>query len=457
MNVTCPACSSRYAIPDEKIAGRRARIKCKRCGQLVSVDGRHLTPPQAPPPPSAPPRAAPAAAHPSAAPATPSRWTLAQPSGAKAQIDTATLVALYREQRVEPGALLWREGMDRWLPPYDIAEIVDALQRAGLTVPGSDLGASFDEDEEATRVALSPLLPSQVQSPAPSSETAAADEDAFGDDEVTRAFEPSPFASPAPSAPHAAAEDVDDDEVTRAFEASSISSPHASDLDEEATRIFESSPRSSGPAGPPPPARLDPSFLGPTTAPPAEEAPRPFEARSILSVPTHDEISDVSGLADSVPALQRTSVSWRPSAPSKRRSRLWWLLVPALLASGVGVVQWRAPHWIDRLEAELLALLGRAPAPSGAETLPPFDTEHVGAVLEEAARAAPRCKLPDGPTGPGRVHVRYSNSGRTEAAEVSEPFQGTEVGECLTALFAATRVPPFSGRPVIVGKNFTVE
>jgi len=105
MNVTCPACSSRYAIPDEKIAGRRARIKCKRCGQLVSVDGRHLTPPQAPPPPSAPPRAAPAAAHPSAAPATPSRWTLAQPSGAKAQIDTATLVALYREQRVEPGAL----------------------------------------------------------------------------------------------------------------------------------------------------------------------------------------------------------------------------------------------------------------------------------------------------------------------------------------------------------------
>lgn len=446
MNVTCPACSSRYAIPDEKIAGRRARIKCKRCGQLVSVDGRHLSSRQVSPAPSQ-------RAFASAPPPTPPVWTLAQPSGARGQVDARALVELYREQRVEPGALLWREGMDRWLPPCDIPEVVDALQRAGLSVPGSYLGASFDEDEEETRVALSPLMPSLREGSAPSSPGAA--DDTFGDDEVTRAFEPSPLAPPAPL--HAVASELDDDEVTRAFEAPLASSPHAADPDEEATRIFESSPRSSGPAGFAPTAPLAPSFLGPATTPPVDESLRPFEARSILSVPTHEEVSDVSGIADSMPALQRTSVSWRPSAPSKRRRRLWWLLGPALLVLGVGLVRWQAPQWIDRLEHEVLALLGRTPEPSLEEDLAPFDTEHVGAVLEEAARAAPRCKLPDGPTGSGRIHVRYSNSGRTEATEISEPFQGTEVGECLTALFAATRVPPFSGRPVIVAKNFTVE
>lgn len=516
MHVTCPACSSRYAIPDAKVAGRRARIKCKRCGELISIDGRQLTAPSsdavgaAPPtqaqpavggsaaerPAEAPPAEAPPPAAPSPANGTtanepaaraavrspqpppppklpPSRpapaaspqvasapWTLAQPSGAKSQVDTAALVELYRAGRVEPGALLWREGMDRWLPPYDVPEVTEALKREGLSVPGSDLGASFDDEEEATRVALSPLMPSQPRGAAPSSP--GAEEELFGDDEVTRAFEPSPVTfDPSAQATlrRPGVEPPDDDEVTRAFELpvpTFASSPHASSQggdDDEATRVFDSARLSSSAT---PGQRLDPSFLGSPTAPP-DEAPRPFEARSILSVPPQEETSDVSGLADSMPVLQRTSISVRPSTPTKKRRLLPWLLPPLVLAASAGVVYWRQPQWVERAQEHALTLLGREPAPPPEEQLPPFDTERVGAVLEEAAQAAPRCKLPDGPTGYGRVHVRYSNSGRTDSAQVSDPFAGTEVGECLVALFAATRVPPFSGKAVIVAKNFTVE
>jgi predicted Zn finger-like uncharacterized protein len=39
MNVTCPACSSKYAVPDEKVLGKKVRIRCKRCGESILVDG----------------------------------------------------------------------------------------------------------------------------------------------------------------------------------------------------------------------------------------------------------------------------------------------------------------------------------------------------------------------------------------------------------------------------------
>ncbi len=42
MNVQCLSCSSRYSVPDEKVQGRKVRIRCKRCSEPILIDGTHL-------------------------------------------------------------------------------------------------------------------------------------------------------------------------------------------------------------------------------------------------------------------------------------------------------------------------------------------------------------------------------------------------------------------------------
>ena len=39
MNVACSSCPAKYAVPDEKVRGKKVRITCKRCGSAIIVDG----------------------------------------------------------------------------------------------------------------------------------------------------------------------------------------------------------------------------------------------------------------------------------------------------------------------------------------------------------------------------------------------------------------------------------
>src|SRR5215510_15100934 len=43
MNVSCTNCPAKYAVPDDKVRGRKVRITCKRCGAPIIVDGTTLT------------------------------------------------------------------------------------------------------------------------------------------------------------------------------------------------------------------------------------------------------------------------------------------------------------------------------------------------------------------------------------------------------------------------------
>ena len=40
MLITCTSCEAKYRVPDEKIAGKTVRLRCKRCGVVVVVDAR---------------------------------------------------------------------------------------------------------------------------------------------------------------------------------------------------------------------------------------------------------------------------------------------------------------------------------------------------------------------------------------------------------------------------------
>jgi len=40
MKVSCQACGAKYTISDEKVRGRKVKIRCKSCGTPIVVDGQ---------------------------------------------------------------------------------------------------------------------------------------------------------------------------------------------------------------------------------------------------------------------------------------------------------------------------------------------------------------------------------------------------------------------------------
>lgn len=67
------------------------------------------------------------------------------------------------------------------------------------------------------------------------------------------------------------------------------------------------------------------------------------------------------------------------------------------------------------------------------------------------------CKKPDGPTGAGHVTVTFGPSGMVTTAVVDGgDFPGTPVGGCIAGKYRSAHVPPFSGSPVKVGKSFNL-
>lgn len=194
MNVTCTNCPAKYAIPDDKVRGKKVRIKCKRCNTPIIVDGTKLgaggIAVAAPRPakktmvggiagpapganaPSAdigPPRAqnktmaggiaGPAQAAPRPEPEPPpppppeeepELWTVAVTEDDQREASLDQVVAMYADGTIDHETFLWKDGMDDWLTAFEIPEISQALSARGI-------GAPDDDQEESTVVASNPL------------------------------------------------------------------------------------------------------------------------------------------------------------------------------------------------------------------------------------------------------------------------------------------------------------
>jgi predicted Zn finger-like uncharacterized protein len=184
MNVSCTSCSAKYAIPDEKVRGKKVKITCKHCSTGIIVDGTKLgaasgasipvaeTPiaaPSAPAPTVTAPMpaatakpastaAAPApvvAAAPAAAPAAELSFDIAYPDDRQETLTVSQIVDKYAAGTLDDSAFLWREGMTDWKAPFDIPELASALTSQGLRKAPAP--AAFPDDDEATKLQQSPF------------------------------------------------------------------------------------------------------------------------------------------------------------------------------------------------------------------------------------------------------------------------------------------------------------
>ena len=165
MKFVCDRCQTRYSVADEKVRQRILRIRCKTCGNVITVQAGEMVPgaqdSSKGPEPGA--RASSeSAAGSSSSPSRPSsslpEWFVAVEGveqGPLSCTDAAkTIVSLKTEQSVH----VWKEGMDGWKRPQDVAIIA---QEIGL-LKGPPAGPSSHAPAEPAHA-----NPSSVPRPTP--------------------------------------------------------------------------------------------------------------------------------------------------------------------------------------------------------------------------------------------------------------------------------------------------
>jgi predicted Zn finger-like uncharacterized protein len=109
MKVTCQSCQAKYTIADEKVRGKVAKIRCKKCGTTIIVDGND-------------PAATAAAEPPASGPVTDytqqgasdEQWTVLVADGDQRTLTAAQVAELYASGTVGFETLVWRDGMADW-------------------------------------------------------------------------------------------------------------------------------------------------------------------------------------------------------------------------------------------------------------------------------------------------------------------------------------------------------
>ena len=133
MKVTCQACSAQYTIADDKVKGRKVKIRCKACQTPIVVDGQN-------PPPEAtstglseaPPALDPFA--PETALATDADvWNVNLSDTDSRTMTTAEVIEGFRSGVITGDAFVWKDGMGDWLPIMDCVELAPLL--SGPTDP----------------------------------------------------------------------------------------------------------------------------------------------------------------------------------------------------------------------------------------------------------------------------------------------------------------------------------
>lgn len=136
MKVTCDSCGATYSIADNKVRGRKVKIRCKSCGTAIVVDAQEA----APAPAQEPAAAAPAAeAQAQVPPATPFaqapvddgiEWSVNLSDTDQRQMTTQQVVEAWQAGLVTGDAYVWREGMGDWVPVLESPEFAPWLSGA---------------------------------------------------------------------------------------------------------------------------------------------------------------------------------------------------------------------------------------------------------------------------------------------------------------------------------------
>ncbi len=126
MKVTCQACSAQYTIADDKVKGRKVKIRCKACQTPIVVDGQNPSPDAGSGASEPPPVLDPFAPE-TALPADADLWNVNLSETDSRTMTTAEVIEAFRAGVVTIDAFVWKDGMADWLPIMECVELAPLL------------------------------------------------------------------------------------------------------------------------------------------------------------------------------------------------------------------------------------------------------------------------------------------------------------------------------------------
>lgn len=166
VKISCPSCQAKYSIADEKVQDRLAKIRCRKCGTTIVIDGK-VSPASV--------YAADAGADAGAEGGSAAVEQVSSSAGAQAAASSgspeytvdfgdndqrtmglAQVVAAYNAGEITAETYVWAEGFADWTPLGQVGEIVEALHAAaGGTAPTAAAETPWQEPAAAAAAAPS--------------------------------------------------------------------------------------------------------------------------------------------------------------------------------------------------------------------------------------------------------------------------------------------------------------
>jgi predicted Zn finger-like uncharacterized protein len=166
MKITCQACAAKYTIADEKVLGKIVKIRCKKCGATILVNGSDPSA-NAGAATSEPPRAydaatqgAPGASGVPGAAGEP--WTVNVADGDQRSMGDHEIVDAYRAGVVHDETFCWKDGMADWLPIREIDSLYagcTATRVAAVLGAAGGLASLRTPPEDNAETKIQPAAP----------------------------------------------------------------------------------------------------------------------------------------------------------------------------------------------------------------------------------------------------------------------------------------------------------
>src|ERR1041385_7093869 len=126
MKVTCQSCQAKYTIADEKVRGKVAKIRCKKCGTTIIVNGTDGT--------TSTLSTGPSAGISGSDRRQDEQWGVLIAGGDQRTLTTSQIAELYITGAVTYDTPAWKDGMADWLPILQIDALKTLLDKGARPV-----------------------------------------------------------------------------------------------------------------------------------------------------------------------------------------------------------------------------------------------------------------------------------------------------------------------------------
>ena len=154
MKITCQSCQSKYNVADDKVQGKIVKIRCRKCGATIVVNGTG----------GAATNGAPAAA------AGDAPWHVNVTDTDQRTMTLAELVDAYNASVVTQDTFIWTDGMDDWKPLSEVEAVVNALHASAgqlaIGTPGAFEAPGLGSGEPSGAEAPAAYEPAAAPAPA---------------------------------------------------------------------------------------------------------------------------------------------------------------------------------------------------------------------------------------------------------------------------------------------------